>query len=126
MLDDATVADAMHSGLITCPADATVAEIAAAMARERIHCVIVTDGNGRRPWAVVSDLDLMGALVAGGDVPAASLAGTEVLTIAPAAPLAEAARLMAEHQVGHLVVLDPGTGHPIGVVSTLDVARAAA
>jgi CBS domain-containing protein len=126
MFDNATVADAMHTGLITCPAHATVNEIAQAMAQARIHCVIVADGDGRRPWAVVSDLDLMGALVAGGDAPAASLAATEVVTVVPATPLTEAARMMAEHGTGHLVVMDPGTAHPIGVVSTLDIARAAA
>lgn len=125
MFDDATVADAMHTGLITCPADATVAEIAQAMAHEGVHCVIVADSDGRRPWAVVSDLDLMGALVAGGEAPAASLAGTDVVMVAPSAELAEAARMMSEHQVGHLIVVDPATAHPIGIVSTLDVARAA-
>jgi CBS domain-containing protein len=126
MFDDATVADAMHTGLITCAADATVAEVAQAMAQERIHCVVVADGDGRRPWAVVGDLDLMAALAAGGQDPAAALAATEVVTVFPATPLAEAARMMAEHQVSHLVVLDPATAHPIGVVSTLDVARVAA
>ena len=124
--DRATVTDVMHRGLITCPADSTVAEVAATMARERVHCVIVADAGGRRPWAVVSDLDLMAALAAGEDPPAASLAGNRVVIVEPTAPLAEAARLMAEHRVGHLVVVDPVSAHPIGVISTLDVARAMA
>ena len=34
-----------------------------------------------------------------------------------------AARLMAEHEVSHLLVVQAETGHPLGVVSTLNVAR---
>jgi CBS domain-containing protein len=124
LFENATVADVMHTGLITCSADATVSEIAAAMSRRRIHFVVVADGDGRRPWAVVSDLKLMGALAAGDDAPAASRAETEVLTVAPGAQLIEAARLMAKHKVNHLVVVDPRTAHPTGVISTLDIARA--
>jgi CBS domain-containing protein len=31
---------------------------------------------------------------------------------------------MTEHGVSHLVVVDPATGHPSGIISTLDVAAA--
>jgi CBS domain-containing protein len=126
MFDGKTVADAMHTGLTTCAADASAAEVARAMSHGRIHCVIVADGDGRRPWAVVSDLDLMRGLVGDGEALAASLAATKVVMVAPTTPLGEAARLMAEHQAGHLVVVHPATAHPIGVISTLDVARAVA
>ena len=33
---------------------------------------------------------------------------------------------MVEHRTAHLVVMDPGTGIPVGVLSTLDLARFAA
>lgn len=36
--------------------------------------------------------------------------------------LSEAARVMVEHQVNHVLVADSG-GRPVGVVSTTDVAR---
>lgn len=123
MPDDATVAEVMHSGLITCSADAGVAELAATMARERIHCVVVADGDGARPWAVVSDLDVMAAIARREEVSAASMAGNRVVIVAPTATLVDAARLLAEHRVGHLVVVDHETAHPTGVISTLDVAR---
>lgn len=29
---------------------------------------------------------------------------------------------MAEHQLTHLVVVQPESGHPVGVLSTLDIA----
>jgi CBS domain-containing protein len=126
MFADATVADVMHNGLVTCPPHATAADVAATMARERIHCVIVADGNGARPWAVVSDLDVMRAFAAGWNPPAATLGGNRVVMVAPSTPLAEAARLMADHRVGHLVVVDPDTAHATGVISTIDVASAMA
>ena len=41
-------------------------------------------------------------------------------------PLAAAAEAMVEHDVSHLVVVEGRSGRPVGVVSTLDVARALA
>ena len=40
--------------------------------------------------------------------------------------LRHAAQLMTESGVSHLAVVDPKTRRPVGVVSTLDVARAVA
>jgi CBS domain-containing protein len=120
----ATVRDAMHAGVLTCPPTSTVPEIAAMLGRHRIHCALVV-GLAGRGWGIVSDLDLMRAVAAGrDDLTAAQLAGMEVVTVAPGADLAEAARLMAEHEVTHLLVA-PGPGEqPVGVLSTLDVAQA--
>ena len=33
-----------------------------------------------------------------------------------------AAHRMVEHGVSHLVVVDPASGYPVGILSTLDVA----
>jgi hypothetical protein len=30
---------------------------------------------------------------------------------------------MAEHQTAHLIVVDPVTDEPVGILSTLDIAR---
>jgi len=127
----AVVADAMHPGIVTCGSDATVAEVAATMADAQIHCVVIAGISRRRDgehltWGVLSDLDLMAALAAGDAQDAASLAATATITIESTEPLGEAARIMAENQVAHLVVAERGTDRPVGVISTLDVARAAA
>jgi CBS domain-containing protein len=128
----ALAGDAMHEGIVTIGADATVAEVAGAMARARIHCVVVAGiaqhgVSERLAWGVLSDLDLMAALASGDTrVRAASLAATATVTVETGEPLLEAARIMAEEQVSHLVVVEPTTDRPVGVVSTLDVARAAA
>lgn len=121
-----TVRAAMHAGVLTCASSSSVAEIAAVLADHRIHCVLVAGSEGRG-WGIVSDLDLMRAVAAGRlDLTAAQLAGMEVVTIEPDAELTDAARLMAEHEVAHIVVSDDPYEQPIGVLSTLDVARALA
>jgi CBS domain-containing protein len=126
MLGHYTVLNALQLDLIVCPADADVRTIARTMAEHRVHCVLVRsielDG-----WGIVSDLDLMAAMRPGlADATASRLAATDPLIVEPADTLQHAAQLMAEHQTAHAVVVDPVTGAPVGILSTLDVARWAA
>ena len=51
---------------------------------------------------------------------------TPALTIAAEDTLQHAAQLMSEHEVTHLVVVAGGSKQPVGVLSTLDIARALA
>jgi CBS domain-containing protein len=129
-LERITVAEAMHPGVITCPSDASLRSVARMMATYRVHCVVVFDEReemGRVSLAVVSDLDLTTGLM-DGDLDgrtAGELAATPLVTISSDETLDRAAQLMAEHSTAHLVVMEPGTGIPAGVVSTLDLARLA-
>jgi CBS domain-containing protein len=52
--------------------------------------------------------------------------GTSVPRIGSGEPLTRAAQVMAEHDVGHLIVVGEATGRPEGVLSSLDVAMALA
>jgi predicted transcriptional regulator len=94
-----------------------------------VHCVLVAGlasaGGGERfVWAVVTDADLVAAAASHGDQKhAADVAHTEAPTIEPSATLADAARTMAEHRVTHLVVVEPESEQPVGVVSSTDVVR---
>lgn len=47
-----------------------------------------------------------------------------ILTCRPGTPLPEVARMMVEHRTAHLLVTGRGTGIPVGVLSTLDLAAA--
>jgi CBS domain-containing protein len=123
--EDARVHDAMRMGVLTCPAHASLADVARTMATHRIHCVVVADVDrgGRDAWGIVSDFDL--ALAIGPDAAersAREIARTELVTVLPDDSLAHAAQLMAEHECTHLVVVDPENRQPIGVLSTLDLA----
>ena len=123
-LETARVAEAMHRGVLSCEPATPLAEVAATMAGQRVHCVVVVDlrAPSQTPrWSVVSDLDLVAA-AGREDLTAGEIAATEALTVGPEATLADASRLMAEHQVSHLVVVARESGRPVGVLSTLDVA----
>ena len=125
-LDHVRVADAMHAGVVTCAADTPLRVVARMLAEHRIHCVAVPDieGTGTSTWAIVSDLDLIGAAAAGGidGRTARDIAAGEALAISGDDVLDRAVQLMSEHQVAHLVVVGASSGRPVGVLSTLDVA----
>lgn len=126
-LDQIMVADAMHPGVVTCALETPLRDVAWMMGVYRIHAVVVygeLDDGASELWGVISDLDLVEAAAAGDfeDRTAARIAATPVLTIEPADTLARAAQMMSEHQVAHLVVIEPSSRRPIGVLSTLDVA----
>jgi CBS domain-containing protein len=123
---DATVADVMHAGVLGCGPDATLAEVARIMATHRVHCVVVNgiaaDMDERLLWGIVSDADLMGAAAQAQNLIAGEIAATEVVTVEPATPLVEAARLMTERETSHLVVTSPRRSMPVGIISSLDIA----
>jgi CBS domain-containing protein len=117
------VRDCMHHGLLSCGPDDPLVDVAATMANHRVHAVLISDRVGGRPLGVVSDLDVLAAVARGEDRRTArDAAGREPLTISSDAPVQEAARLMSERAVSHLVVVDSASGYPAGVISTLDVA----
>ena len=127
------VRDAMQLGLFHCEPDDDVAAVARTMAEQSIHSVVVAGivrrdhAGDRLAWGIVSDLDLMRAMRPGSEeATAAEVAGTEIVTIAPYESLAQAVQLMDEHETAHLVVVSPDTGRPVGILSTLDIARWAA
>ncbi len=114
----------MHPGTLTCAAEDPLRDVAAIMASQRVHAVVITTADGERPVGVVSDLDVVAAVAAGADCSAREAAATEALTVSADEPLRNAAQMMSEHGVSHLLVVDGAGGYPVGVLSTLDVATA--
>ncbi len=128
-LERARVRDAMSWSVITCAPTASLRDVAGIMATNRVHCVVVTtdesdrDGTlAERAWGLVTDLGVAAAVTAGSERSAADVAQPDVPIAEPHWPLLQAARVMAESGTAHLVVVDEQR-HPIGVLSTLDVAR---
>jgi CBS domain-containing protein len=120
--ENATVLDAMRVGVVSCAADTPLREAARMMATYRIHSIVVFDLEGG-PWGVASDLDLVAA--AGEDLDGRTVgevARTKLVTIRAEESLARAAQLMTDERVAHLVVVQPTDGHPVGILSTLDLA----
>ena len=123
-----TVGEAMHPGVLAVPLSAPLSQVAATMAKHRVHCVAATgelpDGGPGHIWGLVTDLELTQIASAEGleGKTAGGWATGEVVTIDPGATVHRAAEVMTEHDVSHLIVVDPLTDRPVGVLSTLDVA----
>jgi CBS domain-containing protein len=125
-LDDLTVGDVMHAGVFTCAEDAALETAASMMATYSIHCVVVLEGpDDEKPWGVVSDLDLVSAALDRDacEWKAGQAAASPAVTIGVDEPLRRAAQLMREYGIAHLVVVDADSNTPLGVISTLDLAR---
>lgn len=128
----ATAGDAMSRGVISCPPETPLRIVARMMATFGVHAIFVfehvdEDDEAPRLWAVVSDLDLVAATELDLDtLTAGSTAVTPLVTIAADRPIAEAGSLMSQYGIAHLAVTEPDSRRPIGVISTLDIARAVA
>jgi CBS domain-containing protein len=122
------VADAMTVGIVSCTPDTPLREVAALMARHNVHAVYVYDESGAsaEEWALVSDLDLVAAWPVLDDRTAGNSAVTPLVSIGAEDSLERAAQLMMETGSTHLAVVLRRTGQPVGVLSTLDIARAVA
>jgi CBS domain-containing protein len=128
----ATVGDVMSRGVISCPPETPLRVVARMMATFGVHAIFVfehTDEDDEAPqlWAVVSDLDLVAATRLDLDtLTAGATAVTPLINVAADRSIAEAGSLMAQYGIAHLAVTDPDSDRPIGVISTLDIARAVA
>ncbi|MEW6583448.1 MAG: CBS domain-containing protein [Actinomycetota bacterium] len=125
------VSAAMSSPIQACAPDLELPAVARLMAERGIHCVAVVEraeaGGDGAFLGILSDLDLVEAADTSFDRRTAGHTAAEPLVSVPAdAPLALAVRVMRENRAHHLVVVERGSGHPVGVLSTLDVARALA
>lgn len=119
--------DVMHSPITACGPSTSLADVAAAMADQRIHCIVVDgithdESGDRLVWSVVSDLDLVRGAIAGDRATAGSIAGSPVLCVDAADDLLVVAVALAENGTSHAVVTDDE--RPVGIVSTLDVVAA--
>jgi CBS domain-containing protein len=126
--EHATVADAMHPGILACEAQATLAEVARMMSTHHVHCIVVTgaaegDGSDSPVWGVISDFDLLRAgMRPDGPDTASDIARQPVIRVETTAALRDAAELMLTHGTGHVVAVNAETGRPVGILSTLDIA----
>jgi CBS domain-containing protein len=126
--EHATVADAMHPGILSCDADETLTEVARIMSTHHVHCIVVRgaaddDADEAPVWGIISDFDLLRASIRS-DAPdtAAALARRPVISVETTAALRDAAELMMTKGTGHVVAVNPQTSHPVGILSTLDIA----
>jgi CBS domain-containing protein len=121
-LEHARVADAMRTGVISCPPDASMEAVARIMATNHVHAVVITGLAENGPWGVVTDRELLSVASDAADRLAGSCATTDPVIVKPSEKLTEALAVMEREGISHVLVGDSRSDHPIGVLSSLDVA----
>lgn len=119
------VADAMHTGILTTDSDTPLRVVARLMATQHVHAIAIADPDyAQRPYRFVTTLDVAVAAAEDTDPTAGQVAGQAVLFVSAADSLGDAASRFLQRGASHAVVVDPDTAHPVGVLSTLDIAAA--
>jgi CBS domain-containing protein len=119
-----TVREVMTSRLCSIDADETVAYAAKMMRDEDVGIASIVEGD--RLVGVLTDRDITVRVVAERRDPeqatVTEVASRDLVTLDPQQDLDEALRLMAEHQVRRLPVVEED-GRLVGILAQADVAR---
>jgi CBS domain-containing protein len=119
-----TVQAVMTKSPTTVTPDTPATEAARIMKTEDTGIVPIVDGD--RLGGVITDRDLTLRILAEGkspDTKVGELASKDLVTIDPQQSLEEAARLMAEHQIRRLPVVEED-GRLVGILAQKDLAEA--
>ena len=122
--DEARVYDAMRVGVVTCRPETSVHDVARMMVTYQMHAIVVQDVEpDSRPWGIVTSLDIAGSSESDlSELRAQDIATKDLVTVPSNETLQDAAKLMAEHGITHLIVVEPATDWPCGVLSARDLA----
>jgi CBS domain-containing protein len=119
-----SIKEVMTPSPTTVEPDASVVEAARTM-RERDTGIVPVVENGKL-IGTVTDRDIVVRLIAEGRDPGSAtvreIASTDLVTVDPQQELDEGLRLMAQHKVRRLPVVEDD-GRLVGIVSQADVAR---
>ncbi|MGH3006064.1 MAG: CBS domain-containing protein [Gaiellaceae bacterium] len=112
----ASVRDFMHPGLIICPPDTRLGEVASLLVRHRVHAIVVAGDDGEQ-LGVLSDTDLLAGEWLGTSpqdletmrsITAGELMTSPLATIDAGASVSEAAARLRKERIGRLVVIEDG------------------
>jgi CBS domain-containing protein len=117
----------MRKQLETIEGTASVQQAARKMKDKNVSSLVVVDENGK-PQGLVSERDLV-RKVCTTDVSISTVKNKEIMsspliTISSRSSPSEAADMMLQHNVRHLLVVDNGNvNKPIGIITPLDFTR---
>jgi CBS domain-containing protein len=116
------VAQSMSSPAVTVGADADFQSALALMEKRKLRRLPVVDADGALT-GMVAERDLLVAATRylQSRVDVADVMQKHVVTVAPATPIEDAARLMLEHHIGGLPVVEEG--RLVGVITETDIFR---
>ncbi len=120
------VRDLMRPGVLTCPPELTLGQVAVQLHKHHRHALFVADQEGKIT-GVITDFDLLAgewlsadrqSLAAMRKMTAGELMSTPVDTIDANVPAQDAARRMKDEIIRRLLVTEKG--QPVGVISVSD------
>jgi CBS domain-containing protein len=118
-----SIKEVMSSDVRTCEPDATIVDVAKVMAKEDVGPIPVVEGG--RLVGLVTDRDLVVRVLAEGKDPETTkvgeVASRELVTVSPDEDLDQALKLLAQHQVRRLPVVEGD--RVVGIVAQADIAR---
>ena len=120
-----TVADYMTTKMVTTSEKDSVLQIARIMADRGISSVAITN-DGKRIRGILTERDIISAIAKGippDGVTSGSLMSQPVVAIDKGASVEDAARIMAQKKLRHLLVEDAVTREIVGIITVTDLAR---
>ncbi|MBX3126509.1 MAG: CBS domain-containing protein [Polyangiaceae bacterium] len=130
------VAEIMTKDPMTVDAAARIRDVISSLFELDVRHIPVVEG--RELVGIISDRDLRGFLAPAlvelekpSDVaaklnqPISTVMSSDVLSVDPETELSEVVELMLDHKVGAIPVVDPDSSELVGIVSYMDVLRAA-
>lgn len=121
-----TVQDLMHTGLITCPPDTALGQVATLLTQHHVHALIVAE-EADKPLGILSDFDLLAgewlsvdneSLEVMRKLTARDLMTSPIESIEADTPIETAAQRMLERRVHRMLVTEAGAA--VGVISVSD------
>ncbi|MGI8711837.1 MAG: CBS domain-containing protein [Solirubrobacteraceae bacterium] len=113
----------MRAEVLTCGPDDDLATLARTMVTHGVHAAVLERGKDAEP-VFVADLELVRAGLERADNARAGDLSREPAPSLPAdAPFRQALARMAELDVAHVLVRDPASGAPCGVLSRASMSR---
>jgi CBS domain-containing protein len=115
----------MRARVLTCGPETPLRDLARMMVTHAVHAVVVVDRDADdTPFmtGIVSDQHVARAAIEGREPVARDIADAQTATVSAGWTLEQAAAELLRTGSAHVVVTD-GRGYPIGMLSTLDLAR---
>lgn len=115
------VADIMTNATVTDSTTGNLSSAADLMWRQQTGSLVIVDGG--RIVGIVTERDVLHTVAVGKDVNSVVVADVmtrDVITTTPDTPVRDAARIMAQHWIRHLPVVDDD-GQLVGIVSQRDI-----
>lgn len=119
-----TVRDWMSSPVVAVDPDSTVKYALTLMRRRKIHSVVVSMSENNPKYGIVTSTDVRDKIVAAGRNPSETrvrdIMSGPIITGNPDWTLMECSKVMQEHHIHHLPIVDEN-GALIGLISATDI-----